>query len=114
MTFNITATTPKKMTFVQQPTAKIPANSPFSVAVELKDKYGNIATEDNASVASLTLSGSSKSAVLTDGTLTEDINGGIATFSDLSLITPGSYKINAAWMLRIIWKATSKGFKITA
>jgi hypothetical protein len=109
-TFNITATTPKKMIFGQQPAAKIASNQTFAVSVETKDKYGNLATNDDSSVT-LVLSGSSKLAVL-DGTLTENIVDGIAAFDDLSLITTGHYVLKASDPSDNL-KVSSKGFKIT-
>lgn len=110
VTFQITATTPKKAVFSQQPVAKIAASTTFSVAVELKDKFGNIATTDNSSVT-LTLSGGSKFAVLT-GTTTQDVVDGVAGFDDLAVISPGHFTIKAADPSDNL-KATSKGFRIT-
>lgn len=109
-TFDVIATTPKKMTFSQQPVNKIAPSSSFSVAVQLLDKYGNISTEDFSSVT-IALVGGPKLADL-QGTLTEDVVDGIAAFDDLSLITPGHYMLMATDAADKL-KVKSKGFTIT-
>jgi hypothetical protein len=109
-TFTITATTPKKMIFSQQPAAKIATDQTFTVSVETEDKYGNLATSDDSSVT-LVLSGGPKLAGL-DGTTTENIVEGIAAFDDLSIITLGHYVLKASDPADNL-KVTSKGFKIT-
>ncbi|HEY1686515.1 MAG TPA: choice-of-anchor tandem repeat GloVer-containing protein [Tepidisphaeraceae bacterium] len=107
--FNIVATTPKKMVFATQPAAKIAAQTPFQVSVELKDKYGNIATDDESSI---TIALSSKNAVFQGNTI-GDVVDGIATFDDLTILDPGHYTLEATDASERL-KATSKGFKITS
>lgn len=60
--------------------------------VEIEDQYGNLCTSNTSSVT-LTLNGGS----FTSGsTKTVSASGGIATFSNLSITTPGSYTITAS------------------
>ena len=83
---------PAELAFGQQPTAVVVTNDitpAITVAVENSD--GNIITTDNSQV---TLSITGGSATL-DGTLTEKAVAGIATFSDISIDTTGTYTLSA-------------------
>lgn len=81
-----------KMLFSQQP-ASVTVNTPFSTEVELMDRYGNLATDDDSSVV-VSLGTHPKSSSL-GGVTTAQVAGGLADFDSLLLNESGSYSLNA-------------------
>jgi uncharacterized repeat protein (TIGR03803 family) len=90
--FTVNPAAAAKMLFSIQPTATT-EGAPFSVAVELSDKFGNVALNDTSDVT-LALAAHPAGSVL-DGTLTEPVIDGLADFSGLSLETAGTYSLLA-------------------
>jgi hypothetical protein len=80
---------------ILQPPTSSAAGSPISpdVTVEVLDRFGNLATNDNGLVT-LGLATSPSGAVLA-GTDTSDVNNGVATFNDVVLVKSGSYTLAA-------------------
>jgi hypothetical protein len=91
--FNITPAAASQLAFVQQP-GNVTSGSTIrpAVTVAVEDQFGNVATNDSSSVTISVATGPSSKA---KGTLTEQAVNGIATFSDLSLDTRGSYTLQA-------------------
>src|SRR5262249_16775023 len=110
-TFNLTNTAgaATQIAFVHQPTSTVagqPINVPGGVTVSLKDTYGNPIS------AWITMSIFGPAETL-HGTLTETTDAsGIATFSDLSIRTAGTYQLEA--MANGGPSARSNSFPITA
>ena len=105
VTVNIGA--PARLAFVQQPSS-VQAGSTMSpaVTVEIQDAAGNRVTAANqqitlASSPSVTVGGNTATAV-----------GGVATFSDITMNTPGAYTLIAS--SPGLTSATSNGFTVTA
>ena len=105
VTVNIGA--PARLAFVQQPSS-VQAGSTMSpaVTVEIRDAAGNRVTTANqqitlASSPSVTVGGNTATAV-----------GGVATFSDITMNTPGAYTLIAS--SPGLTSATSNGFTVTA
>ena len=110
--FTVTAPTPTataaRLAFVQQPTgAQTLALIAPAVQVAVEDANGNVVTDASAAVT-LTLSGNSALG----GTLTASPQNGIATFSNLSIGSAGTYTVTA--MSATLTPATSAAFTITA
>ena len=95
--FTVTAAidTAAKLAFTQEPT-NVAAGSvispPITVAVE--DSSGNVVTTDDSTVTLVIASG--PAGAILGGTLSEQAVDGIATFSDITLDTPGRYTLRAS------------------
>ncbi len=84
---------PVQLSFVSQPGDTL-AGSTISpaITVEELDANGNVLTTDSSSPVTLSVVGSQ---TVLQGTTTESMQSGVATFSDLSLDTPGTYTLQA-------------------
>jgi len=89
--FAVTAGTPTGIVFTAQPPTSWPASESFSTTVAVQDKFGNTVSPWNfsARVALYDASGTGQKTI--SGTLTQPMSTGTATFSGLSIATPGSY-----------------------
>jgi uncharacterized repeat protein (TIGR03803 family) len=65
---------------------------PISVRVE--DLYGNVVTSDNRDAVTIGV-GSGPGSFAAGSTLTASVHNGVATFSNLALVTPGNYQLSA-------------------
>ena len=110
-TFNITPSTPNKLTFLQQPTTAAAgmAISP-AVSVRIEDSFGNLTTS-TANVV-MAISANPGGGTLS-GTLTKAALAGVATFSDLSINKTGSGYSLAATSASISGTTSSTFFDIT-
>jgi hypothetical protein len=90
--FQIAPAAAVRMIFVCLPEC-IQQRHPFSVEVELLDKFGNVATNDTSTVT-LSLGDCPKNGGLT-GALTAKVVNGIATFDDLFLSGCGRFYLTA-------------------
>lgn len=98
-----------QLVFNQQPTnvlAGIAISPPITVDVE--DSQGNVVGSDNSSVTLSFANGPGDLA----GTLTVSAVGGMATFSDITLDTPGSFRLAATD--GALASATSTSFTVAA
>jgi uncharacterized repeat protein (TIGR01451 family) len=91
--FVVSAASAMELVFIQQP-SNTTAGSTITPAVEVavEDQYGNILTSDSDNI---TISINSGPGSL-NGTLTDAAHSGVATFSDLSIDTAGTYTLKAA------------------
>jgi uncharacterized repeat protein (TIGR03803 family) len=79
-----------------------PVNTPTgvtlpAVTVQVDDAYGNLVTSDNSDVVSLGIAsgpGSGASGFTDDSTTLERVSAGVATFTNLTFVTPGSYTLS--------------------
>jgi Chitobiase/beta-hexosaminidase C-terminal domain len=102
------ANPPAKLAFVQQPSnALTGATMSPAVTVAVQDSNGNTLTSATNPVTLALTSGSGLT-----GTLTATPKNGVATFSNLSIGTAGSYTLSAT--SPSLTSATSAGFSITA
>ena len=90
--FTVNPAAATKMLFSTQPAA-MTEGMPFSVAIELFDKFGNVALNDVSDVT-ISLALHPVGSIL-GGTLTESVVDGLADFTDLSLGTAGTYSLRA-------------------
>jgi uncharacterized repeat protein (TIGR03803 family) len=106
--FNISPAAASQLVFVQQPPSATAGNSIApAVAINIEDAFGNIVTSDSSNVTISVASGPGS----LNGTLTLAAVSGVATFSDLSLNTAGSYTLEAAD--GSLGTAVSNGFTVT-
>jgi hypothetical protein len=102
-----------KLVFGQQPTNAVvgSAISP-AVTVRVVDAYGNLLSGDNTDQVTLSL-GSNPAGAALGGTLTATVNGGVATFSNLTLNNAGTgYTLRAS--SGNLSGATSASFNVTS
>ena len=90
--FTVSAAAASQVAFAQEPT-NVTAGSSISpaVTVDVEDQFGNLVTTDSSDVTVAIHSGPGS----LNGTLTEAASGGVATFSNLSIDTSGSYTLAA-------------------
>jgi hypothetical protein len=85
----VTPAAPFSLQFVQQPTNAVAgATITPAVTVQTLDQYGNICTNDNASVITMAIGVNPSGGVLS-GTLIQVVVNGVATFNDLSINNAG-------------------------
>ena len=77
-----------QLAFTSEPPSTGTDGVAFGATVQVQDAYGNLVTASNASVA-ITTSG-------VTGTTTVTASGGIASFTNLIVNTPGAYTLTAA------------------
>jgi len=108
ITFTLTNLAPTTVEFIQQPTNTIAGQTITpAVTVEVLDQFGALYT---GTLPNVILSVNSGPGPLL-GTLSEPVSGGIATFSDLSIHTAGTYTLLAT---NSALSAVSNSFVITA
>lgn len=103
--FTITSGAASKMIFNPQP-GPATHGTPFSVNLQLTDKYGNVATADTSTVT-LVLGSHPKTA--TPLSLSQGVSDGVADFDNVVLDAAGKYTLKAADGKL---KATSKKFTV--
>jgi hypothetical protein len=98
-----------KLGYIQQP-ATVAANNPISpaVSVAVEDSNGNIITSNTSNV---TVALTNSAGAVLGGTLTQAAVNGVATFSNLSVNTPGTYTLTATD--GSLTSAVSSSFTIT-
>lgn len=101
---------PTQLEIVTEPPSDVAPGSPFTVRVAVEDAAGNLMPGEQGSV---TISiGINPGAGTLGGTLTEPITDGYATFSDLTLDTPGNgYTLTASG--GSLTPATTTAFDVT-
>ena len=99
--------------FLQQPTDTAAGQTITpAVMVAVVDQFGNVLTSDDSDTVTLTV-GTNPSGGTVSGTLTLTVNGGIATFSDLSIDVAGDgYTLHAT--TTGLTDGDSDAFRITA
>jgi hypothetical protein len=84
-----------RVAFEQQPSDVLTGNNNFPpVTVAVEDANGNLITTDNSNVTVSINTGPTGAQL--DGTTTVQAVNGIATFSNLSLLDPGTYTLKAS------------------
>ena len=91
--FTITAPVTHTLAFVQQPVNTSIAGTVGTITVDIEDSSGNLVTTDENPVT-LAIAGSPAGVVL-GGTTTVAAVNGVATFSNVSINTVGSYTLTA-------------------
>jgi predicted outer membrane repeat protein len=88
-------TVPTQLAFIQQPSLSTDGNviEP-RVTVAAEDQYGNIVTSDDSD--QVTLSIASLAGDTLNGEITETVQDGVATFSDIYMNDAGTYSLGAA------------------
>ena len=89
-----TAESGKFLVFLTQPSDALPGASLGTVKVAVEDGFGNLLSDDNSTITLETPWSTNKSWVL-QGTTEVTAEHGIATFSNLSVLTPGSLPLYA-------------------
>jgi uncharacterized delta-60 repeat protein len=82
-----------QLAFVQQPTSTITTADISTVTVDVEDSSGNLVSSDNSTLSLAIASGPSGATL--GGTTTVSAVNGVATFSNLTLSTPGTYTLTA-------------------
>src|SRR6476646_8959611 len=76
---------PNSLIFTIEPTSSSVGQTLATITVSVEDKFGNVITTDNTSQVQLTLSINTL-----NGTTTQTVVNGVATYSDLSINTIGT------------------------
>ncbi len=108
--FNITPAAPDHLDFLQGPTNTV-MGATFTPAVEvaIEDKFNNIETDDDTDLISLTPS----SIGSLDGTKSQTVSRGVASFSDLSINQAvNGYSLTASTTSSGVGSLTSSSFNI--
>jgi hypothetical protein len=87
--FNVDA---GRLVFTQQPGSSVAGEVTPAFEVAVENGSGNVITSDNSTVTVAVASGPGGAS----GTLTAHVSNGVATFSNVVLNAPGSYKLSAA------------------
>ncbi len=111
--FNIAAGAPALLVFVQQPTNTVAGSTVTpAVTVEVRDTFNNVITTDNSTQITLAIGTNPGSGTL-NGTVTQTVVNGVATFANLSINQAGvGYTLTAS--TSGLPTATSSAFDITA
>ncbi len=88
--FTVDAGPPARLVILTQPGPDVTAGSGFGLTVEAQDALGNVATLDHGNVV-VTITGGSPGL---DGTTTEPLIDGVATFTGLTLSGTGGYTLS--------------------
>jgi hypothetical protein len=83
-----------KLAFAMQPADTPTGGTLPPVTVQVLDSYGNLVTSDNTDTVTLAVA-SGPGAFAAGSTLTAPVSSGVATFSNLSLVKPGTYQLSA-------------------
>jgi hypothetical protein len=89
----VTPAAASQVVFTQVPSSGTAGQTLGTVQVAIEDAYGNVETADNSD--KIAVSVNSGPSTQLGGTLTETVQAGIATFSNLLLDTSGSYTLAA-------------------
>jgi uncharacterized repeat protein (TIGR03803 family) len=87
-----------KLNFGSQPVTTPTGLTLPPVTVQVQDAFGNLITSDNSDQVTLGIAagpGPGAPGFLPASTLTATVQGGVATFSNLMLATPGTYQLGA-------------------
>ena len=105
--FTVGAAAASQLAFSQQPTGTVVnlAIAP-AITVDVEDQFGNVVTTDSSDVSLATASGPGALS----GTTTVAAANGVATFSDVTIATAGTYTIQATD--GSLTSATSNSFNI--
>ncbi len=111
--FDIAPGPAAQLVFSGEPTDTAPGDTLTpAVEVTIEDAAGNVVAADNSTTVTLAL-GSNPGASTLGGTLTQTVNGGVATFGDLTLDNPGTAYTLAATSNPTLAGATSNPFDVT-
>jgi subtilase family serine protease len=91
---NVTPTAATRLVVISQPPPRVGNNQSFGLTVAVEDAFGNLQDTYSGTVMLVRVGG--RSASVLNGTLTVDVAGGVATFSNLSLNRIGAgYSLKA-------------------
>ncbi len=82
----------KQLVFAQEPPSSTTAGAGFSITVQIHDANGQVITGDN-SIITLSLAGTAGGTL--GGTISVAAVNGVASFTNLSIITLGTYTLDA-------------------
>jgi autotransporter-associated beta strand protein len=83
-----------KLAFGVQPQSTPTGDTLPVVTVQVEDAYGNVITTDNSDVITIGVAGGPGSWTASS-TTTAAVHNGVASFSNLALVVPGSYSLSA-------------------
>jgi uncharacterized delta-60 repeat protein len=108
--FTVTVPAPNKLAFAQEPASTTTGATLAPVTVDVENSSGTLLSSDTSNVTLAIASGPAGGAI--GGTATVAAAGGVATFSNLSFATAGTYTLTATDGSDTA--ATSTSFTITA
>jgi subtilase family serine protease len=88
--FNVTPGSAAQIVVKTQPPASVAQNAAFTVAFAIEDAYGNVLTADNTDSVTLSFANDAGSATLGGSTTNVSVVDGVATFSNLTVNSPGA------------------------
>jgi hypothetical protein len=93
--FTVTPAAPTKLAFASPPTSTPTGVTLVPVTVDILDAFGNLVTSDSTDAVTLGIASGPGAPGFTAGsTTTVMAHNGVATFSNLTLVTPGSYTLS--------------------
>jgi hypothetical protein len=90
----VTPGVPVKLAFASQPVNTPTETTLPPVTVQVQDLYGNLVTSDNADMVTVSIA-SGPGSFTTGSTTTASVHNGVATFGNLTVVTPGTYTLSA-------------------
>jgi hypothetical protein len=90
----VTPASPVKLGFAAQPASTPTGDVLPAVTLQVLDLYGNVVTSDTSDVITLGIA-SGPGTFRAGSSTTATVHNGVATFSNLTLVTPGSYQLSA-------------------
>ena len=90
---NVMPAAAAKLSFGAQPVNTPTGDTLPAVTVQVQDQFGNLITSDNTDVVKVGVA-SGPAGFLSTSTTSATVVGGIATFTNLTLIVPGTYQIS--------------------
>ena len=99
------------LAFVTQPGNTAVGDGLSNVTVQVEDKFGNVLTPDSSDMLTLAVA-SGPGTFTSNSTTTVQVQGGIATFTNLVLTTPGVYTLSASIVALSLVSTPSTAFTI--
>jgi uncharacterized repeat protein (TIGR03803 family) len=94
-TVNVTPGPAVKLAFTAKPSDTPTGDGLEPVSVQVEDFYGNVVTSDNGDTVTLGIAPSGPGSFTSTSTLAAAVHNGVATFKNLTLVTPGTYQLSA-------------------
>ena len=92
LTLTVTAGAAAKLAFATQPASRPTGVALPTVTVQVLDGFGNVVATDNTDAVTVTVT-SGLGGFTTGSTTTATVHNGVASFSNLTLVVPGTYTL---------------------
>ncbi len=111
--FTVSPAAENKLVITTQPASPVAAGATITVGATVEDQYGNTITTGNTG-SNDTIQVVLSSGSFASGTTSVAASGGVATFNNLTVTTPGSYTVTASDTTDgLVTAATTNSFTVT-